>query len=496
MITSWLVVLPILIPFCGAVLGLLLRRYWRIQLIISLVALSSSLGCSIASIVHIISSNSPIVFQVGGWQAPVGISIVGDSLSAFLVVMSQVIFFAGIFYSAGCKDKCIRYPAYFPLYLLMVTGLAGAFLTGDLFNLFVFAELMVISVSVLTAISDDKLGVEAAYKYFLISLLASMFLLIACGTLYATYGTLNMADLAIRIKAEPNLPLTLTAMVFLLVFFMIKSAVVPFHFWPPDFHAAAPTPVSAMLSSVVVKLGVYGFIRMITLLFIDQAESISMVLLILGILGVLFGGFGAMGTSNAKRMLAYSTIGQIGFILVAIGWSTPLSLAAALIFIFNHSLIKSALLMMAGVLASRLRIKSAEFSLLAGSGKTKPVTGLLFIMGSIALAGIPPMNGFISKLSLFLSGLDAEAYLTLAIIGIASLLTLVYMIRAFVMIWLQTPESDSSPLNPGDHLLVPALLIAFCLILGLWAAPLVHLTQQITVWLSDPSNFIRAVIGN
>jgi multicomponent Na+:H+ antiporter subunit D len=500
---DWLVVFPVLLPLSGAAIGMLLRKRYRSQVGLTITAILAALGCSLGLLATVVISRQPVVFQVGAWPAPAGITMIGDELSAFMVVMSQAVLAAGILYATGCKDKCVHYPAFYPLFLTLATGLTGALLTGDIFNLFVFTELMVISGAVLTSISDDRHGVEAAYKYFYISLLASMFLLLASGALYASYGTLNMADLARQIAARPDLPLSGLAMVFLLAFFMVKSAVVPFHFWQPDFHTAAPTPVHAVLSSVVVKLGVYGFIRMITLLYPHRAPEIQTLLVLLGCVGVILGGLGATGTYDAKRMLAYSTLGQIGFILVAIGWGTPLALSAALVYTFNHSLIKSAMLMMAGAMASRAPVKSAAFKILVGVGKASPSAGALFLLGGIALAGIPPTNGFISKLLLFQGGIAAQAYLPLAVVGIASLLTMVYIVRSFMKIWWETaPDSsigglaggsDGKP--KGDRLIIPTLLIGLCLAFGLWAEPLVRLTQSIVDWLGDPFLYIRAVLG-
>jgi multicomponent Na+:H+ antiporter subunit D len=492
---EWLVLLPILLPLLGAGLGLFTRKQRRWQISITVAAILSSMLFSAVLLYTVCVTTQPVVFQVGGWPAPAGISLVGDYLSAFMALMSQIVLAAGILYATGCRDKCVRYPAFYPLFLTLATGLTGALLTGDLFNLFVFAELMVISGAVLTAIADDRFGVEAAYKYFYISLLASMFLLLACGALYATYGTLNMADLARQISKAPDQPLTKMAMVLLLAFFMVKSAVVPFHFWQPDFHTAAPTPVSALLSSVIVKLGIYGFIRMTSLLFLHQASELRFLLVVLGCVGVILGGLTATGTDNAKRMLAYSTLGQIGFILVALGWGTPLSIAAALIFTFNHSLIKSAMLMLAGAIASRAPVKSAAFEILIGVGKSSPKAGALFLLGGIALAGLPPMNGFISKLALFQSGVDAQAFTVLAVIGVTSLLTLVYIVRSFMHIWWVTPPTGAKTKPDGDRLVVPAILVGACLGLGLWAEPLVNLSMQVVVWLNDPSLYIRAVLG-
>jgi multicomponent Na+:H+ antiporter subunit D len=412
-----------------------------------------------------------------------------------MLAMAQLVISLGLLYALGSKDNVVRYPAFYPLMLTLGAGLSGALLAGDLFNLFVFAELLVVSGTILTAISDNKQGAEAAYKYFYISLLASIFLLISIGSLYISYGTLNMADLAMRIASDPQQPLLPVAATLLLVFFMVKSAVVPFHFWQPDFHTTAPTPVSSLLSSVVVKLGVYGFLRMTTLLFVEQAGAIQSALVVFGIAGILFGGLSAIGAQDAKRMLAYSTLAQIGFILVAIGWGTPFSLAAAIIYAFNHSLIKSAMLMLAGSVASRAPIKTAAFSVITGVGKAMPSAGVLFLLGGLALAGIPPTNGFISKLSLFQSGIQAEEYAALSILAVASLLTLVYTMRAFQRIWWQAPEEKSAAKPYGDRLLAPALLILLCLGLGIWGEPLLQVAQATAEWMLNPNDYILAVLG-
>jgi formate hydrogenlyase subunit 3/multisubunit Na+/H+ antiporter MnhD subunit len=276
---------------------------------------------------------------------------------------------------------------------------------------------------------------------------------------------------------------------------MIKSATFPFHFWQPDFHTAAPTPVSAMLSSVVVKLGVYGFIRMTTLLFVDYSSLIQQILIVMGVAGICFGGISAIGTHNVKRMLAYSTLAQVGFILVGIGWATLPSLTAALVFAFNHSIAKSAMLMLAGYVASRASVKSAAFDVVTGVGKSLPLAGALFFIGSLGLAGIPPTNGFISKMLLFKSGLEAEQLWALLLIGLASTLTLVYTIRAFMRIWWQSPAEGNASKPTGDSLYAPLLLVAMILVLGLFADPLVAVSQETARWLANPVIYILAVLG-
>ena len=490
-----LVLLPILLPLSGSAVALLLRKRRPLQAGWSLAIMLGSLAASAWLLARVWSSGQPVIFQSGGWAAPFGISLVGDLLSATMAVMSGVVLSLGIVYALGSHDRVVRYPAFYPIFLTLAAGLTGALLTGDLFNLFVFAELLVFSGTILTAASDDRLGTEAAFKYFYMSLLASASLLLATGSLYVSYGTLNMADLARRIAAGPDAPLLPAAIALLFATFMVKSAVTPFHFWQPDFHTASPTAVSAMLSSVVVKLGVYGFLRMTTLLFVGQSAPVRGLLVILGLVGIVYGGLGAVGTHNAKRMLAYSTLAQVGFILVAIGWGTRLALAAALVFAVNHSLIKAALLMLAGAVASRAPVKTAAFEVVTGLGRAMPRAGLLFFVGGLALVGIPPTNGFISKMMLFRSGIEAGQWIVLAAVGLVSVLTLVYVVRAFQRVWWQ-PSPEGTVAKPkGDRLLAPALLIVVVLLLGLWPEPLVHLADATAAWLGDPELYIRAVLG-
>lgn len=494
LVGNHLVLLPIAVPLAGAMIGLLLRQRPRAQAGWTMGVIVFSFVCSLVLFLRVWQSGQPVVFQSGGWPAPFGIVLVGDLLSSFFALMTQLVLATGILYALGSRESVVGYAPFYPLFLLLAAGLTGTFLTGDLFNMFVFAELLVISGAVLTAAADDRYGTEAAYKYFYMSLLASTFMLLAVGALYVSYGTLNMADLATRIAAEPDGVLLLPAIGFLLATFMIKSAVFPFHFWQPDFHAAAPTAVSAMLSSVVVKLGVYGFLRMTTLLFVAQAPLIRTILLVLGVIGIVFGGLSAVGTHNVKRMLAYSTLAQIGFILVGIGWGTSLSTAAALVFTFNHSLIKAAMLMLAGYVASRAPVKSAAFEVVTGVGRYLPAAGVLFLLGSLALSGIPPTNGFVSKMMLFQSGIAATDYASLFLIGIASILTLVYTIRAFERIWWQSPKEGAGKAKPGgDRLIAPAVLITLVLVFGIWAGPLVRAVTDISLWLADASFYLQSV---
>lgn len=500
-------ILPVIIPLTGAAIALFLRGNFRAQAAWAFGTMLTAFASSVYLLWMVYTTGQPAVFQMGAWPAPFGISIAADLLSAVMAVMVQTVFVFGFIYALGAKDKAVRYTTFYPLFLCLVTGLTGGMLTGDIFNLFVMVELIVISGTVLTAISDDRYGPEAAYKYFLISTIATFCLLFGIGCLYISYGTLNMADLAARIATDPNQPLLGAAVVFLAVTFMIKSAVVPFHFWQPDFHTASPTPVSAMLSSVVVKIGVYGFLRLTTLL-VPHMDWLNTLLIVLGIVGIVFGGLGAAGTHNAKRMFAYSTLAQIGFIYVGVGWGTPLSLAAALLFTFNHALIKSTMLMLSGYLASRAPVKTASFGVIRGTGKYAPLAGVLFFLGGMALAGIPPTNGFVSKLALFESGVAAsqaggiagaaQFWVPLLLLGLSSIITLVYVFRALMKIWWEPfePKSPEEKVKPyGDSLLAPGGLIALCIALGIWAQPMLQLMRDTSAWIQQPQAYVQAVLG-
>lgn len=487
---EWLIFPPLLIPLAGVIITLLVRRHRRVRAVTAVAVMLTALGFSLALAGQVFGARQTLAVQSGLWPAPAGITLVADPLGVFMLVMTQIVLTAGLLYAAGTIEKVAQYPTFYPVFLGLATSMSGVFLSGDLFNLFVFAELIVISGSVLTGMADDRYGVEASYKYLLISTVGALIFLLGVGALYAAHGTLNLAGLAQAIARDASHPLTWAGLAFLTATFLTKSAGFLFHFWQPDFHTAAPTPVHAVLSSVVVKVGVYGFFRL-TLMLFPGFELLTTLLVWLGVAGVIYGGLGAAGTYSVKRMLAYSTMSQLGFMLIGIGWGTSLALVGALVFAFNHALAKAAMLMMAGAMASRTPDKSASFSAVVGVGKTSPLAGVLFFLGGMALAGIPPLNGFISKFLLFWSGVQAEHYLPLAIVGLASLISLVYIFRSFITIWFE-PNPNLKP-KAGDSLLAPALLVGLCLLLGLWSEPLVSAAHHTAASLLQPENYLNAV---
>ena len=482
-------------PLAGAILALLMASRNRLQRIIGVLTSLIAWGFSCALLAQVHASGVQ-TYELGGWRPPFGIVLVADTLGALFAFMVTTIMIGGMLYTLHCQDKCMKFPAFVPLFLLMELGLVGAMLTGDLFTLFVFMELMVLASVSLTAISDDQFGLEAALKYILISSMGTLFLLLGIAAMYATLGTLNMADIARTLSTGERPFLAPAAALMLLCAFLLKSAVFPFHFWQPDFHTTAPTPVSAMLSSIVVKVGVYGIIRLVTLLFIREAPLLDRWLAILGIIGILFGSLGALRTYNAKRMLAYSTFAQIGFILVGIGWGGPLAFTGAIVYAFNHAFIKSSLLMLMGVVASHTKVKTANFALIRGiGGKLPPLTGWLILLGGLSLAGIPPLNGFISKLALIQGGAEQGDWVNVTLLIAFGILTLIYMARAWQVIFQEPPTAETAETkSQGDSLLAPFLMILICALLGtVLAEPLLQIVSETARQIENADIYISAV---
>lgn len=492
-----LVLGPIVAPLLGAGVCLLLTRHNRAQRVIGLAAGLCAWLCSVAVLLADLAPGSPgvQVYELGGWQPPFGIVFVADLLAALFSVMGTTVIAAGLLYCLTSREQSLHQPAFMPAFLAMAAGLSGSFYTGDVFTMFVFIELMVISSVVMVAIADNRLGLEAAIKYLFLSGMGSLLLLLGIAALYTTFGTLNFAQLSAAYLTGERPLLTIPASIMLTSAFLIKSAVFPFHFWQPDFHTTAPTPVSGMLSSVVVKVGIFAIIRTNTSYLIQEADVVRNVLIVLGVVGIFFGSLSALRTWNAKRMLAYSTLAQIGFILVAVGWGSPIALAAAVIYIVNHAFIKSGLLMLTGSLASQNARHSADLADLAGSGRGQPALGALYLVGGLALAGVPPLNGFISKVALVRGGTDTESWLTLGLVVAGGLLTLLYTTRTWQ--WIFQREAAGEPAPPTAHRdspLAPALLIGACVVLGVYAGPLVNTADATIRQATTPEVYICSAL--
>ncbi|MCS7250230.1 MAG: proton-conducting transporter membrane subunit [candidate division WOR-3 bacterium] len=423
------------LPLLGAFLTPLLSKIWeRLSDIIGSIITTFLLILSIYSIFLLPIFGDLYVYEIGKWPIrpiPLGIVFTFDSLSLLMVLAINLLSFACAVYSINYLDNYTARWKFWTLFLLLIAGLNGVAITGDLFNLFVFIEISAISSYALVAFGVEKEDLEASFKYQVIGEVGGLTILLAIALIYAKTSTLNMADIANTFLNE-NKGTLFWFIISLLTFgFLIKSALFPFHFWLPDAHSQAPAPISAILSGIFIKtLGVYTLFRLIFNVFglnRNNAPHYFNLLLILGILSIIITSFITLKQENYKRLLAYSTISQIGYIFVGLGLSNFFGIIGALTLIFAHALSKGLLFLTAGSVereAGTLDIN--ELTLLK---KRMSFYGLVYTLGALSLAGIPPFLGFFPKLFLILGAIK-EKMLGLAIIlGIFSILTLAYLLK-------------------------------------------------------------------
>lgn len=372
--------------------------------------------------VRMVDISGTLVYSMGGWKPPVGIAMVLDGLTAFMLVTVNVIAFLIALFSVNYMERYTSKTKFYTLFLLMVAGMNGVIITGDLFNLFVFLEIASVASYALVAFGTEKHELEAAFKYAVMSTVGSLFILLGIVFLYSYTSTLNMADMAqVLVQKGPG-NITLLVSVFFLMGFGLKAALVPFHAWLPDAHPSAPAPISAMLSGVLIKsLGVYALCR-IFYNVIGISPKISEVLLFLGALSMVVGVFLAVGQWDFKRLLAYHSISQIGYVILGIGLGTPLGILGGLFHLLNHSVFKSLLFLNSG--AVEYATGTRDLKKMGGLAEKMPVTATTSLIASMSIAGIPPFNGFWSKLIIIIAAVQAgrSGYAFWAVL--ASVLTL------------------------------------------------------------------------
>ncbi|MBN1522638.1 MAG: monovalent cation/H+ antiporter subunit D family protein [Candidatus Aureabacteria bacterium] len=362
------------------------------------------------------------VYSVGSWKPPVGISMVLDGLSAFMLVTVNIVAFLIAVYSTSYMNQYTSKWKFYTLFFLMLAGMNGVIITGDLFNLFVFLEIASVASYALVAFGTEKHELEAAFKYAVMSTVGSLFILFGIVLLYSCTSTLNMADMSRCLEGTCNSNITLMVSVLFIMGFGLKAALVPFHAWLPDAHPSAPAPISAMLSGVLIKsLGVYALCR-IFFNVIGLTSMISEIFLFIGVLSMVIGVFLAIGQWDLKRLLAYHSISQIGYVILGIGLGTPLGIFGGLFHLFNHSIFKSLLFLNSG--AVEYAAGTRNLQQMGGLGKRMPVTGGTSLVASMSIAGIPPFNGFWSKLVIIMAAVEAGRYGYAFWAVLASLLTL------------------------------------------------------------------------
>lgn len=374
-------------------------------------------------LLSLMTINVESVYHMGGWPPPYGIVMVLDGLSCLLLIIINLIGFMTTLFSVNYIGKLYTSKLrYYSLFLLMIGGMNGVVLSGDLFNIYVFMEIAAISSYALVAFGCEARELEASFKYLVMGSIGSTFILYAIALLYGRTGTLNVAHIASILQGLPYDNLTGFAFVLLLVGFLIKGALVPFHAWLPDAHPSAPAPISAMLSGVVIKaLGIYVVTRLSFNLF-GFNNTISGVFIFIGILSMMVGVCLAVLQWDFKRLLAYHSISQMGYVVAAIGLGTPLGLLGGLFHLFNHSLFKSLLFLDSGSI--EYETGTRDLRKMGNLVKKMPVTSFSTLIGSLSISGMPPFNGFWSKLIIIIAAVQAGRPVVALWAVLGSILTL------------------------------------------------------------------------
>lgn len=420
-----------------------------------------------------VSQEGPFSYVIGGWVAPYGIELHFDEFSAAIAIICLLGMLAIIFSKEYVTHAIAepRIPYYYTLLLLNLMAMIGFTVTGDLFNLFVFMEVLSLSGYALVAVSGERIAEMAAFKYLVMGAVSSLLVLLGIGMLYALTGSLNMADVTGRLEGAADVPLSV-AFGCLTLGFMVKSAVFPLHIWLPDAHAIAPSPISAVLSGLVVKVGIIGMLRVYQIAYGSGAvdmDGLNLVLMWLGAISIVMGAFFAVFQDDIKLMLAYSTISNVGYIVMGLGLASSYGLIGASVHVFNHALIKATLFLGAGAIIHQTGKRT--LSELAGIGRSMPFTVAAISIGAISIVGIPPTAGFLCKWYIALGAMQAgHPFFAFALV-FGALFIFIYYIRMVNAFYFQKPK-DPSILEVHEApatMLGPTLLLAtLCLVMGVF----------------------------
>ncbi len=479
------IAVPLLAAFLIPIIGRFSKEFVKIIPGIVLLYLSY-----VAITLFPIALETPIVEVLSGWKPPFGISLVYGPLAAYLTALITLMGFVIWVYS---YKFIIREPIekYYMLFMLLITGSTGIILTGDIFNMFVFLEITAIAAYSLTAFLRDKDGAEAAFKYLLIGSFASSFFLLAVMLLYANTGTLNIAEIATKIES-----VSMSTRVLILILFLvglgIEAELFPLNGWAPDAYSQAPSPIGAIFGGIVVKAAIYALMRLVFLLF--NFSEVFHFLLIMGIITMIIAEMSAMKQQQIKRMLAFSSIGQMGLVIIAFGVGTSDSVQAALFQMFNHAVIKALLFFAAGYLV--FHSGSKKISALDGLGRDKPITSFFFALGSLAIIGLPPFSGFWSKLYILLSVADAGLITAVVLVLIASIIEAVYYLRVVSRLYFnkETTEVAEVRRTPITGMLAMGILALVIIAVGIYPDYIWNVLEPAANELVNKAEYIRIAL--
>jgi multicomponent Na+:H+ antiporter subunit D len=511
---STLVPLPVLVPLFGAGLTLALHRHVRAQRIISVSAVAVALAASVALLVA--ADDGPVVVEIGGWAVPVGVNLVADRLAALMLTVSGIMMLCVLLYSMAqgvadspgrdddpdadeeARTDVIPVAIYHPTYLVLAAGVADAFLAGDLFNLYVGFEILLAASYVLLTVGGTGERIRAGSVYVVVALLSSILFLTAVGFAYAATGTVNMAQLAERLP-DVDPAVRLGVQLLLLLAFGIKAAIFPLSAWLPDSYPTAPAPVTAVFAGLLTKVGVYAILRTQTLLFPGH-ERVDQVLMVLAVLTMVVGILGAVAQDDVKRLLSFTLVSHIGYMIFGIALASEAGTAAAIFYVVHHITVQTTLFLVVGLIERRGG--STSLDRLGGLAKVAPGLAILFFVPAMNLAGIPPLSGFLGKVGLLESGVqDGSVLAWTAVVGsvVTSLLTLYALVKAWNKAFWQAPPEAIVEGTAGQAVLPRGLvgpttaLVGVGLALTVFAGPLYAYSQRAAATSMDGHTYVESV---
>ncbi len=462
MMAEHLPVLQVVVPLLAACVVAVLP-WARVAWLLAMITSWGVLGMAVALLRRVLA-DGVLSYAIGGWAAPWGIEYRVDALNAYVLLIVAIIGALVTPYAKASVEREIersRIPLFYGAFLLCLTGLLGITITGDVFNLFVFLEISSISAYSLIAMGRDRRALTSAFRYLIMGSIGATFIVIGIGMMYVMTGTLNMADLALRLPEVSGRTISV-AFAFLTIGISLKLALFPLHLWLPNAYTFAPSAVTAFIASTATKVAVYMLLRFLFTVFgvafTFEVMQIHYLFLPLALVAVLITSVVAIYQRNVKRMLAYSSLAQIGYMILGISFVSVTGLTAALLHLFNHALMKGALFMAIGCVM--YRVGSVRIERMAGLGKQMPWTMAAFVAGGLSLVGVPLTVGFISKWYLILGAVENGLWPVAVLVLIGSLLAVVYIWKVVEVAYFHSPLPDQSEITEAPlSLLIPTWVL-------------------------------------
>jgi len=489
-----IIVMPMIIPLLTGILLIFLRPYVKVQRVFSLVSIVATVAVSVF-ILNMIQADGILRLDFGGWLPPYGISFVADSFSMLLVSTTAIVTGILLIYAFSSIGRAHENMFFYPFVFFLIAGVNGSFLTGDLFNLFVCFEVMLLSSYVLITLGGRKVQLVEAVKYISINVLSSWFFLVGIAYLYGTVGTLNMAHLSVRIAEVGQGPLLTVISIIFLIVFSLKSGLL-LYFWLPGSYSAPPTVVAALFGALLTKVGIYAMFRVFTLIFYHEPGVTHLMIGIMAGITMIGGSIGAIAYNDIRKIVSYNVVIAVGFILVGLAVSTEVAIQGSIYYLIHDMIIKALLFLIAGTMI--YLTGTARIENMSGLIRNYPILGWLFFITMLSLAGIPPLSGFIGKVFVGQGAIEAGAFVLLAIAFLSSIFVLYSLLRIFLnCFWGETiiNEDDDVPLKKG--MLIPLVLFGILTIaLGVGAEALAPYVSDAARTLTNPDIYIDAVLND